>query len=78
MTLPDRCRRSKIRGVVLSCVAAISAVPALSSAATDTAPAPSADAVDFDALTRDLTLTRNVDGRLTMTMWMPDEFWRAS
>jgi hypothetical protein len=64
--------------VVLSCVAALSAVPALSSAAADPAPAPGADAVDFAALTRDLTLTSNAGGRLTMTMWMPDEFWRAS
>jgi len=78
VTLPYRCRRSKIRRVVLSCVAALSVVPALSSAAPDTAPAPGADAVDYTALTRDLTLTRNVDGRLTMIMWMPDEFWRAS
>jgi hypothetical protein len=77
-TLPYTCRRSKIRGVVLYCVAALSAVPALSSAATDTAPAPGADAVDYAALTRDLTLTHSVAGRLTVTMWMPDEFWRAS
>jgi hypothetical protein len=78
VTLPYRCRRSKIRGVVLSCAAALFAVPALSGATTDTASAPSADAMDYAALTRELTLTRSLDGRLTMTMWMPDDFWRAS
>jgi hypothetical protein len=78
VTLPYRCRRSKIRGVVLSCVAVLSAFPALSSAATDTAFAPGSDAVDYAALTRDLTLNRDVDGRMTITMWMPDQFWRAS
>lgn len=70
MTLPYRCSRSKIRGVVLFCIAALSAL--------DTAPAPGADAVDYGALVRDLTLTRNADGRITMAMWMPDEFWRAT
>jgi hypothetical protein len=78
MTLPYRCWRPKIRGWTLACVAALCAVPALTVAATDTAPAQAADVVDYAALTRDLTLTRNVDGRLTMTMWMPEEFWRAS
>jgi hypothetical protein len=78
VTLPYRCWRSKIRGVALACVAALSALPALSSAATDTAPAPGADAVDYGALVRDLTLTRNADGRITMAMWMPDEFWRTT
>lgn len=77
VTLPYSCRRSKIRGVVLSCGAALSAVAALSSAATDAVPALGAD-VDYGALNRDLTLTRSVDGRLTIVMWMPDEFWRAS
>jgi hypothetical protein len=78
MTLPHGCRRSKIPGIVLSSLAALSAVPATSGAAPDAVIGPGADAVDYTALTRDLTLTRNVDGRLTMTMWMPDEFWRAS
>jgi hypothetical protein len=59
-------------------VTALSAVPALSSVTTDAAPAPRADAVDYAALSRELTLTRSLDGRLTMTMWVPDEFWRAS
>jgi hypothetical protein len=26
---------------------------------------------------RDLTLTRSEAGRLTMTMWLPEEFWRS-
>lgn len=75
-----RCRRlrTKIRGVVLSCIAALSALPALSSAASDTAAAPGADTVDYNALVRDLTLSRNADGRITMAIWMPDTFWRAA
>lgn len=78
VTLPYRCRRSKIRGVVLACGVALTAVAGLSRGATDTVPAPKTDAVDYAALMRDLTLTRSVDGRLTIVMWMPDEFWRAS
>lgn len=68
--------RSKMRGVSLACIAALSALPALSCAATDTAPAPDANAVDISALMRDLTLTHDADGRMTVTMWMPDVFWR--
>jgi hypothetical protein len=33
---------------------------------------------DFSALNRDLMVTHNADGRLTMVMWMPEEFWRAA
>jgi len=34
--------------------------------------------VDQSALFRELTLTRNQDGGMTMAMWMPDEFWRTT
>jgi hypothetical protein len=34
--------------------------------------------VDYSALIRDLTLTRQADGRITMAFWMPDEFWRTA
>jgi hypothetical protein len=78
VTLPYRCWRSKIRGVALNCITALSAFPVLASAATDTAPAPGVDSVDRSALMRDLTLTRNADGKITMAMWMPDDFWRAT
>jgi hypothetical protein len=71
-------RRSKMRVVALACIATLSALPAPWSAATDKAAAPEADGVDQSALIRDLTLTRNADGRITMAMWMPDEFWRSA
>ncbi len=35
------------------------------------------ESVDNAELMRELTLTRNDAGRLTMTMWLPDEFWRV-
>jgi len=66
----------RIRGALLGCLAALSAVSGLSSSTARAAPV--ADSVDQGALIRDLTLTRNVDGRLTVTMWMPDEFWRIA
>ncbi len=78
MVLPNGSRRSGILTVAFCCLTALGAAPVHSDAATETAVAPGADSVDYAALTRDLTLTRNVDGRLTITMWMPDEFWRAS
>lgn len=78
MILPYTLRRSKMRGVALACIAALSALPTICSAATETVPVPEAATVDQSALIRDLTLTRNVDGRLTMSMWMPDEFWRIT
>jgi hypothetical protein len=78
VTVPDKCLRSKIRGVALSCIAMLSSFPALCSDAAETAPAPEAAAVDQSALFRELTLTRNQDGRMTMAMWMPDEFWRTT
>jgi hypothetical protein len=78
VTLPYTYRRSKMRGVALSCIAVLSILPALWSAAAEKAPAPEADASDQSTLIRDLTLTRNADGRLTMAMWLPDEFWRAA
>jgi hypothetical protein len=78
VTLLYGCRPSKIRGVVLYCVAAFAAVPLLSSAATEAVSPPAANAMDSAALYRDLTLTRTVEGRMTMAMWMPEEFWRAS
>jgi len=34
--------------------------------------------VDQSAFFRELTLTRNQDGGMTMAMWMPDEFWRTT
>ena len=45
---------------------------------TETIAPPAQDSVDQAALMRDLTLTRSVDGRITMAMWMPDEFWRSA
>jgi hypothetical protein len=78
MTLPHIHRRSKMRGMALACIAALSALPTICSAATETVPVPEAATVDQGALIRDLTLTRNVDGKLTVSIWMPDEFWRIA
>ena len=78
MTMPYNCRRSMTCGASLACIALLSVLPMLSSTAADPAPPPVADAVDYGALIRDLTLTRNSGGRMTMAMWMPDEFWRAA
>ena len=85
MTLWKICRQPKSIGAALIYGAVLAAAPALCSAATDTPPtatpapvAPSGNAIDYAAFTRELTLTRTVDGRLTMAMWMPDQFWRAS
>jgi hypothetical protein len=33
--------------------------------------------IENSELMRDLSLTRSEAGRLTMTMWLPDEFWRT-
>jgi hypothetical protein len=68
--------RTKIRNVVLSCIAALSALPAVSGAASDATAAP--DTVDYNALVRDLSLSRNADGRMTIAIWMPDVFWRTA
>jgi hypothetical protein len=35
------------------------------------------DTVDNSELMHDLTLTRSEAGHLTMTMWLPEEFWRT-
>ena len=78
MTMPYNSRRSMTRGVSLACVALLSVLPMLSTTAAEPAPAPAADAVDYGALIRDLTLTHNAGGRMTMAMWMPDDFWRAA
>jgi hypothetical protein len=78
MTLPYTYRRSKLRGMALVYIAALSALPAICSAATEAAPVPEAATVDQGALIRDLTLTRSVDGKLTISMWLPDEFWRIA
>jgi hypothetical protein len=67
-----------MRDAALACIAALYVFPALSNAATDTAPAPSAAVVDYAALIRDLSLTRDADGRMTIALWMPDDFWRAA
>jgi hypothetical protein len=66
--------------LTLAClwITALSAFPVLSTAAIETAPTPGPNAVDLSALARDLTLNRNADGRITMALWMPDEFWRAT
>ena len=77
MALLDGNRQSTRRGAALACIAVFCALPALLRAATETAAAPKADSVDQSALFRDLTLTRNADNRITMAMWLPDEFWRA-
>ena len=77
MNLPDTHRQLKMRGVLLASIAALSALPTLCGAATETV-LPPADTVDQSALMRDLTLTRNTDGRITMAMWMPDVYWRVS
>jgi hypothetical protein len=65
------------RGLLLACLTALSALPGLSGS-TETAPAPATGGVDQGALIRDLTLTRSADGKLTVAMWMPDEFWRVA
>ncbi len=67
-----------MRGMALACIAALPALTTICSAAAETAPVPEAATVDQGALIRDLTLTRNVDGKLTISMWMPDEFWRIA
>jgi hypothetical protein len=77
MSLPYGSRSTMFRGALLACLAALSTLPGLSRS-TETAPAPATDGVDQGALIRDLTLTRSVDGRLTVAMWMPDEFWRIT
>ncbi len=46
--------------------------------AADSAVSSNADAVDTGALVRDLTLNRQVGSRLTVTIWMPDDFWRTA
>jgi hypothetical protein len=69
--------RRPIPCVSLACSALLSLLPMLSTAAAPAAP-PAADAVDYGALIRDLTLTRNAGSRMSMSMWMPDEFWRAA
>lgn len=78
MIWPYSTRQSMIRGLVLAAVAGLIALPTLCRAAADAAPAPEADTVDYSALTRELTLTRNSDGRITMAMWLPEDFWRIS
>jgi hypothetical protein len=77
MTLLYKCRRS-MGGMAFAFIAALSAISTICTAATETAPVPAAATVDQGALIRDLTLTRAVDGKLTMSMWMPDEFWRIA
>jgi hypothetical protein len=77
MELPCSYRRTKIRGALLACLATFSALPNLSGSA-ETAPPPATVSGDQGALIRDLTLTRSLDGRLTMALWMPDEFWRIA
>jgi hypothetical protein len=77
MSLPYGSRRTMFRGALLACLAALSTLPGLSRSAETAAPS-ATDSVDQGALIRDLTLTRSVDGRLTMVMWMPDEFWRIA
>lgn len=77
MTLPYRYRGTKIRGALLACLATLSALPGLSRPG-ETTPPPAANSVDEGALIRDLTLTRSMDGRLTIALWMPDEFWRIA
>lgn len=66
-----------IRGVLLAALAALLVVPGLGSAG-ETTPAPAAAGADEGNLIRDLTLTRSVDGRLTIALWMPDDFWRIA
>lgn len=81
MTSLCRCLRWIGRGMALTWVAALVVLPAATMAAIDktTAPAtPASSTVDYDALVRELTLLRNVDGRMTMAFWMPEEFWRAA
>ncbi|HEY2465913.1 MAG TPA: hypothetical protein VGI32_17765 [Steroidobacteraceae bacterium] len=77
MTLPHGYQGTRIRGALIACFAVLSVVAGASSFAQATS-AVATESVDQGALIRDLTLTRNVDGKLTVTMWMPDEFWRIA
>jgi hypothetical protein len=77
MTLPYRYQGTRIRGALMTYFTALSLIPGLISAA-ETTPAPVVERVDQGALIRDLTLTRDASGQLTMSMWLPDEFWRIA
>jgi hypothetical protein len=72
LTIPAR-----VHCAALSLFVAIGVFPTLGSAADSAAPAAS-DAPDKGALVRELTLSRDAAGKLTVTMWLPDEFWRTS
>lgn len=78
MTSRDRRWRSKLLSLVLLCTPELTVYAAPPAAATNTPSATSPDGVDQSALMHDLTLTRNADGRMTMAMWLPDEFWKAA
>ena len=77
MTLPHRRQGMRVGAALSACFAVLLLVPGLSRPA-ETAPPPVAQGVDEGALIRDLTLTRNINGKLTVSMWMPDEFWRIA
>jgi hypothetical protein len=34
--------------------------------------------VDMSSLTRELTLSKQSNNRMTMTLWLPDDFWRVA
>jgi hypothetical protein len=78
MTLLYTRRRSKMRSMALVFIAALSAISTTGTAATQAAPLAEAATLDQGALIRELTLTHTVEGKLTMSMWMPDEFWRIA
>jgi hypothetical protein len=77
MTPPYRHPGARIRSALMVCLAALWLVPCPSCFAAPAA-APATQGGDEGGLIRDLTLTRNVDGKLTIAMWLPDEFWRIA
>jgi hypothetical protein len=80
MTTAGRMRSLKLPGAALALLIGVTCASAQSIAADAAAGAAAANKFtpDFSALNRDLVVTHNADGRLTMVMWMPEEFWRAA
>src|SRR5690348_1015748 len=47
-------------------------------ALTTYSPAKAADGPDYGTLIRDLTKVDKASGKITIVMWMPEEFWKLA